>query len=123
MVRRFVALAASAVLSTAAMAVDSLPGKPTLSDLDPALLEQAKAIVNTSRAITAGVSKQGNEWVKRAGDEVRASAVEREGAADNGSLPPPHPLGDGEKTLIFVSWSMGARASKTSWWPMTECPG
>lgn len=110
MVRRFVALAASAVLSTSAMAVDTLPGKPTLSDLDPALLEQAKAIVNTSRAMNAGVSKQGNEWIKRAGDEVRASAVERDGAADNGSHPPPHPLGDGEKTLLFVSWSMGARA-------------
>lgn len=109
MVRRIVVLAACAVFSAVAMAVDTLPVKPALSDLDPALLEQAKSIVNTSRALTADASKQDYEWVGRAGEEVRASAVERDGAADNGSHPP-HPLGDGEKTLIFVSWSMGARA-------------
>ncbi|TLX69909.1 conjugal transfer protein [Pseudomonas nicosulfuronedens] len=110
MVRRFVVLAASAALSTAALAVDTLPSRPALSDLDPTLLEQAKTIVDNSRAIAADASPHDYEWVKRAGEEVRASTGERDGAADNSSHPPPHPLGDGEKTLIFVSWSMGARA-------------
>ncbi|WP_432780574.1 TrbC family F-type conjugative pilus assembly protein (plasmid) [Pseudomonas corrugata] len=95
--------------------------KYDVNELNPALLEQTKEIIRNAKSVRAEVSTDADmSWVSELAKETSApdsnQSIEQDDAngarADSSERGKKHPLGDGNRTLIFVSWSMGATALK-----------
>ncbi|GAB3472750.1 TrbC family F-type conjugative pilus assembly protein [Azotobacter salinestris] len=87
------------------------------SDLPAQLLEQARDISRQGRAGAQALTDQGElEWVQSLSRNtvVQAAQAQREAldlpVRDTAPAERPHPLGEGFRTLIFVSWSLGEAA-------------
>ncbi|TBW36205.1 conjugal transfer protein [Azotobacter chroococcum] len=87
------------------------------SDLPAALLEQASDISRQGRAGARALTERGElEWVQGLSRNtvVQAAQARREAldlpARDTAPAERPHPLDEGFRTLVFVSWSLGEAA-------------
>lgn len=87
------------------------------SDLPAALLEQASDLSRQGRAGAQALTERGElEWVQGLSRNtvVQAAQARREAldlpARDTAPAERPHPLGEGFRTLVFVSWSLGEAA-------------
>jgi len=96
--------------------------KTDIKSLDPAVLEQAKSLAAEARTAAKSVSKEDTKWIEELAARTQAQQeVDTPPAA--GEREKKHPLGDGVRTLIFVSWSMGATAIKDILAAYDERPG
>jgi conjugal transfer pilus assembly protein TraW len=114
MVIKPLAMAVCMALATSSFASD-LGIKPfDIKTIDPSVLEQVKSVSEQASKTMKSVDKTDMAWL----EELRASTpqIEPEEAPDldeaQVEAEKKHPLGDGIRTLIFVSWSMGATAIK-----------
>lgn len=89
------------------------------SDLPASLLEQARDISRQGRAGAQALTDRGElEWVQALSRNtvVQEAQARREAldlpAREAAPAERPHPLGEGFRTLIFVSWSLGEAAIK-----------
>lgn len=107
---------------TMAIAGDDLGiRKHDVNDFNPVLLGQVKEISRNAKAAREEMSGSADmSWVSEMADKVTAQANDDEaqlgrspaGSADGPEREKKHPLGEGNRTLIFVSWSMGSTAIK-----------
>lgn len=107
---------------TVAIAGDDLGiRKYDVNELNPVLLGQVKEIARDAKAAREEVRGSADmSWVSEMADNAIAQANDEEiqrgdlpsGSADGPEREKKHPLGEGNRTLIFVSWSMGATAIK-----------
>lgn len=125
MVIRPLVLAIGLAVSTVTLSND-LGIKPfDIKSIDPSVLEQAKSVAGQAAKAVQGADKSDMAWL----EELQASAPEMEPEVDpeldEGQLQDEkkHPLGEGVRTLIFVSWSMGATAIKDIMAAYDERPG
>ncbi len=124
MVIRLLALAVALAAGSTTLADDRLGiGRVTLDQLPAEVIQQARETSAAARA--AGNQASASEelkWIEQMADAALAQAKPQAAAdapapagADAGmqaDRAKQHPLGDGQRTLIFVSWSMGAGAIK-----------
>lgn len=87
------------------------------SDLPAQLLEQARDLSRQGRAGAQALTERGElEWVQGLSRNtvVQAAQARREAldlpAREEAPAERPHPLGEGFRTLVFVSWSLGEAA-------------
>lgn len=120
MVKKQIAMCVGLALSyTVAIAGDDLGiRKYNLNEFDPALLDQVREISQNAKAAREQVSGRDDmNWVSEMAAKVIDQGINEESqqndrSADGKDREKKHPLGDGNRTLIFVSWSMGATALK-----------
>ena len=120
MVKKQIAMCVGLALSyTVAIAGDDLGiRKYNLNEFDPALLDQVREISQNAKAAREQVSGRNDmNWVSEMAAKVIDQGINEESqqndrSADGKDREKKHPLGDGNRTLIFVSWSMGATALK-----------
>lgn len=120
MVKKQIAMCVGLALSyTVAIAGDDLGiRKYKLNEFDPALLDQVREISQNAKAAREQVSGRDDmNWVSEMAAKVIDQGINEESqqndrSADGKDREKKHPLGDGNRTLIFVSWSMGATALK-----------
>lgn len=120
MVKKQIAMCVGLALSyTVAIAGDDLGiRKYKLNEFDPALLDQVREISQNAKAAREQVSGRDDmNWVSEMAAKVIDQGINEESqqndrSADGKHREKKHPLGDGNRTLIFVSWSMGATALK-----------
>lgn len=113
MVIRPLALAVCMALAGTLQAND-LGIKPfDIGKIDPSVLEQAKSVSEQGQRAAKEVGPAEMRWLEEL--TARTPVIEQ---PDDGQASPTvdsekkHPLGEGVRTLIFVSWSMGASAIK-----------
>ena len=107
---------------TMAIAGDDLGiRKYDINEFDPALLDQVREISRNAKAAREEVSGRDDmSWVSEMAEKAIVQGSDEEAqqndsglaSADGSDREKKHPLGDGNRTLIFVSWSMGATALK-----------
>ena len=95
--------------------------KYDIHEFNPVLIEQVKEISRNSKAAReevsgiadmSWVSEMAENAIARAnGEEIQGGAFPL-GSADDPEREKKHPLGEGNRTLIFVSWSLGTTAIK-----------
>lgn len=95
------------------------------SAIDPAILEQVQALSDQAKSAASRVSPSDVKWIeelaaKNPHTEPELSDPE---LSDGEESDKKHPLGEGLRTLIFVSWSMGATAIKDIMESYDERPG
>lgn len=120
MVKKQIAMCVGLALSyTMAIAGEDLGiRKYNINEFDPALLDQVKAISQNAKVAREQVSGRDDmNWVSEMAAKVIDQGIDEESqrnddSADGKDREKKHPLGDGNRTLIFVSWSMGATALK-----------
>lgn len=102
-----------------------------LGDFDPALIEQVREISRGAKAARdVATASDDMTWVSEMADKALAQST-AENQADGGEQAvtagdgreKKHPLGEGNRTLIFVSWSMGATALKDIMLSFDGLPG
>lgn len=113
MVIRALSLAISLAISTSAFAGELGIEKLQLESIDPAIIEQVTSLSDQARKTASSVTPEDARWIEELSE--RARAIEHDSLS--ASTQPDdqekkHPLGEGQRTLIFVSWSMGAAAIK-----------
>ncbi|QCT95459.1 conjugal transfer protein (plasmid) [Stutzerimonas degradans] len=114
MVKRTLAVAIALTVSVTAAAGD-LGIKPLdVSTMDPALLEQARQAVSDAKDARNQIPQADTQWLEQLATQNPAPAeLQQEEQAEGAEQPSKkHPLGEGVRTLIFVSWSLGATAIK-----------
>lgn len=106
--------AAIALTFVATASASDLGIKPIdISNMDPQVLEQARQLVNEGDKARREVPKSDTQWLEHLTAQNPApSELQQPGIAPQDEAEKPHPLGEGVRTLIFVSWSMGAAAIK-----------
>ncbi|WP_137887507.1 TrbC family F-type conjugative pilus assembly protein [Pseudomonas sp. 2FE] len=122
MVKMNLALSIALAMScTLAHAGDDLGIKKyDLKDLDPALVDQAKQLSNSAKANSSAESNSEDmRWISDMASRVVPQGLDEPEPEQTAEVPQEaldrekkHPLGEGNRTLIFVSWSMGAAALK-----------
>lgn len=112
MVIRQIALSIALAVSTAAAASPLGIEKIDVQNLDPELLKQVQQLSDEARAGAAiNIRSDDARWLEdlAAKTATQPQPAEPEAPKDQEKK---HPLGDDTRTLIFVSWSMGASAIK-----------
>lgn len=84
--------------------------KYELDALDPAVLEQVQALSIEAKKAAKRVDPEDVQWIEELAAKTQEQTVQVDGAGQPEDSEKKHPLGDGVRTLIFVSWSMGATA-------------
>lgn len=107
---------------TMAIAGDDLGiRKYDINEFDPALVDQVRDISRNAKAAREEViGRDDMSWVSEMAEKAIVQGSDDEAqqndtvlaSADGLDRKKKHPLGDGNRTLIFVSWSMGATALK-----------
>ena len=123
MVKTALASALALALALPAMAQQELGIKKLdIDSIAPEVLEQAKQISEQGRAATDALQQtEDMTWVKSLAENIVVQEAQRRMEADQPKADPvgsdqqpnpekKHPLGDGHRTLIFVSFSMGDQA-------------
>jgi len=121
MVIRPLALAIALTVSSFSSLSDSRLGidKTTPDQLSPDLLQQAGEVTAAARATAAaGTDTKALNWIEKMANDAIAQAKPAAAPPEPAAAPSEddaegqrkHPLGDGKRTLIFASWSMGATA-------------
>lgn len=119
MVKKPLALCVALALGCTVAMAESPLGIPkhNVQDFDPSLLQQVQQIANTAKAARDAAAGQGDTSWLASMAEAAVDASQPHVAPDAPESRDPerekkHPLGEGNRTLIFVSWSMGASAIK-----------
>lgn len=123
MVKTALASALALALALPAMAQQELGIKKLdIDSIAPEVLEQAKQISEQGRAATDALQQtEDMTWVKSLAENIVVQEAQRRmeadqpkadqvGEAQQTKPEKKHPLGDGHRTLIFVSFSMGDQA-------------
>lgn len=112
MVKHLVGVAIALALSTSAVAGD-LGIKPIdISTMDPQILEQARQAVSDGESARQQIPETETQWIERLASQSPVQPEQLQGAGNSEQPSKKHPLGEGVRTLIFVSWSLGATAIK-----------
>lgn len=112
MVKHLVGVAIALALSSAAVAGD-LGIKPIdISTMDPQILEQARQAVSDGESARQQIPETETRWIERLASQSPVQPEQLQGAGNSEYPSKKHPLGEGVRTLIFVSWSLGATAIK-----------
>lgn len=122
MVIRPIYVAITLALSMPALSEPLGIPKMNIDALDPAVLEQVNSLSAEARRAASSVSKTDTRWI----EELSARTQAQQEQTNTPSVDDPdkkHPLGEGVRTLIFVSWSMGANAIKDIMLAYDERPG
>lgn len=124
MVIRLLTLAVALAAGSTTLADERLGiGKVTLDQLPAEVIEQARQTAEAARkTASAGTNQEALAWIEQMADAAVAEALPpphppaQVAIEEDGGIPQErskrHPLGDNQRTLIFVSWSMGATALK-----------
>jgi conjugal transfer pilus assembly protein TraW len=87
-----------------------------IKSVDPALVEQAKALLTSAKAAGQTIPAEDRQWLDELSDRtvqhIGSQEVEPDAGEPQADPKKKHPLGEGIRTLIFVSWSMGSTAIK-----------
>lgn len=112
MVKHLVGVAIALALSTSVVASD-LGIKPIdISTMDPQLLEQARQAVSDGENARRQIPASDTQWIERLAAQNPAPPEQLQDTDGAEQPSKKHPLGEGVRTLIFVSWSLGATAIK-----------
>lgn len=109
-----VALVAGGVVAGEGLGIS----KPDLTLLDPNIIAQAREASQAAKAaVSQANSSEDLAWIRKMATAATAQATptqepDQQTSKREGEPGKKHPLGDGNRTLIFVSWSMGAGAIK-----------
>jgi conjugal transfer pilus assembly protein TraW len=115
MVIRALSFAVSLAIGAHAAATPLGIEKVQLDSIDPAILQQVEALTKQAVETSKTVRPEDVKWLEELAEKNRV--IERDALAGTEPAQAPdsekkHPLGEGNRTLIFVSWSMGATAIK-----------
>lgn len=115
MVTRKIALAAALAFTGAAAAEGLGIVKPDLRQMDPRIIEQARQVSTAAKSAASQASTtEDMAWIKNMAAKATQLPANTAAEAGEGARQEKgqHPLGSGNRTLIYVSWSMGADAIK-----------
>lgn len=115
MVIKPLVLALGLCLGSAAFANNLGIQRLDISNIDPAVIEQARQVSEQGQKTAGAVTEEDMAWLQKLTESTASLLPAPEDADEDEAAPEAerkHPLGDGKRTLIFVSWSMGATAIK-----------